>query len=93
MTNAAESSRYRSGLVTVAEPHPVISEEGRRFLADQLQRLTPDHVRAIFRAARVDELGGPHAAHAAPDAVIDAWVGAFQDKVRQIDARRCQPAG
>ena len=74
------------------ESNPVISEEGRRFLAEQLQRFTPDHVRAIFRAARVDQLGDPHAPHAAPDAVIDAWVAAFQDKERQIEARRCQPA-
>ena len=37
------------------EPDPVISEDGRRFLMEQLRRLTPDHVRAIFRAARVEQ--------------------------------------
>jgi hypothetical protein len=70
------------------EGNPIISEEGRRFLAEQLHRLTADHVRAIFRAARVDELASrsPH-----PSAEgIDAWVSVFQEKVRQIDARRCK---
>ena len=74
------------------ESNPVISEEGRRFLLDQLHRLTLDHVRAIFRAARVDLLGNPHKAHAAADDAIDAWVAAFENKVREIEARRCESA-
>ncbi|HKC58408.1 MAG TPA: hypothetical protein VKC35_19880 [Vicinamibacterales bacterium] len=59
------------------EPNPVISEEGRLFLLGQFHRLTLAHVRAIFAAARVDQL--------------DAWVGAFTDRVRQIEAQRCRP--
>ncbi|MGE5833747.1 MAG: hypothetical protein ACM4AI_04665 [Acidobacteriota bacterium] len=76
------------------EPNPVISEEGRRFLLEQLHRLTPDHVRALFRAARVDQLGdAPRADRSTGDlTVVDAWVAVFQDKVQQIGARRCQPA-
>jgi hypothetical protein len=74
------------------EGNPVISEEGRRFLLERLQRLTPDHVRAIFRAAHVDELYPQEAARSPEGAGgVDAWVAAFQDKVRQIDVRRCQP--
>jgi hypothetical protein len=75
------------------EPNPVISEEGRRFLLEQLHRLTPDHVRAIFKAAHVDQLENARTAHRSPDGLrgIDAWVAAFQDKVHQIEARRCQP--
>jgi hypothetical protein len=42
------------------EPDPVISEEGRRFMIEQLHRLTPDHVRAFFSAAPVDQLGDTH---------------------------------
>jgi hypothetical protein len=76
------------------EPNPVISEEGRRFLLEQLHRLTPDHVRALFRAARVDQLGDAPRADGSTGAlpVVDGWVAVFQDKVRQVDARRCQPA-
>jgi hypothetical protein len=50
-------------------------------------------VRAIFAAARVDQLvsarHGSASSHGAQG--IDAWVAVFQDKVRQIEARRCQP--
>ena len=76
------------------EPDPVISEDGRRFLMEQLRRLTPDHVRAIFRAARVEQfIDTQHTDESAAGASsVDAWVAAFRDKVQQIDARRCQPA-
>ena len=71
------------------EGHPTISEEGRQFLLEQLHRLTPEHVRAIFKAARVDDLQSRGSRQSSD---IDAWVGAFQDKVRQIERQRCQPA-
>ena len=70
------------------QPNPLISEEGRRFLLDQFHRLTADHIRAIFTAARVDQLESRDPSSTA--ATIDAWVAAFEDKVRQIDAQRCQ---
>ncbi|PYR94210.1 MAG: hypothetical protein DMF84_06580 [Acidobacteria bacterium] len=75
------------------ESNPVISEEGRRFLVEQLHRVTQEEVRAIFRAAHVDQLG-PRGPDGSPEAgrAIDTWVAVFQDKVRQIEARRCQPA-
>jgi hypothetical protein len=71
---------------------PVISEEGRQFLLDRLQRLTPDHLRALFKAARVDRLGPggkPRADNEAGDP-LQAWVNAFQNKVKQIESRRCR---
>jgi hypothetical protein len=76
------------------EPDPTISEEGRRFLIDQLHRLTLDDVRAIFTAARVDQIGDAQRANRFMRGVsaVDAWVAVFQDKVQQIEARRCQPA-
>jgi hypothetical protein len=75
------------------EGHPRISEEGRSFLVEQLHRLTPDHVRAIFKAARVEELTSRSSHHSVEGAgSVDAWVAAFQDKVRQIESRRCSPA-
>jgi hypothetical protein len=76
------------------EPDPGISEEGRRFLIDQLHRLTPDHVRAIFTAARVEQIGDaqPRNKSIRDLSAVDVWVAVFQDKVRQIEAHRCQPA-
>jgi len=56
-----------------------ISEAGRRLLATRLKQFTTAQVRALFRAAGFTEL--------------DSWVAAFEDKVRQIDGRRCAKSG
>lgn len=64
--------------------NPRIGEAGRQFLADQLRRLTDAHLRAIFTAARVEQITEDKTA-------VDLWVKAFQDKVRQITERTCAP--
>jgi hypothetical protein len=76
------------------EGDPEISEGGRRFLLERLSRLTPAHVRAIFTAARVDQLQRPGAAPSigAGVAAVDEWVAAFEDKVRQIETHECRTA-
>jgi hypothetical protein len=76
------------------EGNPVISEEGRQFLVEQLHRLTPGHARAIFSAARVDEIHSPRPNGHGDDSsdTTEAWLAAFQDKVRQLEARHCRPA-
>ena len=75
------------------EGDPVVSEDGRRFLLQQLQRLSLAHVRAIFSAARVYQMRwSKRAGEVGRSSGIDEWVAAFQDKVQQIDAQRCQPA-
>jgi hypothetical protein len=68
---------------------PRIGEAGRKFLADRLRRLTDDHLKAIFGAARVhlmtkddDDPRG---------STVEGWVAAFKDKVRQIETRTCAP--
>jgi hypothetical protein len=57
-------------------PEQRISEEGRAFLADRLRRLQPRQVHDLFEGARFGE-----------SAAVDAWVGAFQERVRQIVER------
>jgi hypothetical protein len=75
------------------EGNPRISEEGRGFLLEQLHRLSPEHVRAIFNAARIDELDARSRERSGNQiSQVDAWVEAFERKVRQIEERRCQPA-
>ena len=72
------------------EPDPVISEEGRRFLAERLHVLTHEHVRALFEAAHVEQLAErKHNTHAPSSDAVEAWAGAFEEKVREIDARTC----
>jgi len=74
-----------------AEGNPEILEDGRRFLLEQLHRLTPEHVRAIFTAARVDLLQPRHGTAASGGhAAVEEWVAAFEEKVRQIEARQCR---
>jgi hypothetical protein len=68
---------------------PVISEEGRRFLAGLLQRLSDAQLRDLFQVARVNlrvrEPG--HALSGFPS--IDEWVSAFKQKRDEIAAKRC----
>jgi hypothetical protein len=64
--------------------NPRIGEAGRLFLVERLKRLTDAHLRAIFTAARVEQITEDHAA-------VDAWIGAFKDKVRQIQEHTCAP--
>jgi hypothetical protein len=66
---------------------PVISEPGRKFLADLLARLTDRQLRDLFTVARF-----PQRAEAKPGAEaqeIEAWVRAFKAKVSEIQSRTC----
>jgi membrane-associated phospholipid phosphatase len=72
---------------------PVISEDGREFLARRLSALSDEQIRAMFEAARIDLRaspvlvnGGP--AGSAPHA-LDEWVRVFKAKRREIVERRC----
>lgn len=52
----------------------VISEQGRRFLADRLTRLRDAQIEALFRSARFDQHGG----------TIAAWMATFKSRVQAI---------
>jgi hypothetical protein len=75
--------------------NPRIGEAGRAFLLDRLHRLSDDHLRAIFTAARVDQMSEPLIWRDPASAVVhtgtDAWVAAFKNKVQQIESRTCAP--
>jgi hypothetical protein len=80
-----------AGTNSGAEPR--IGEAGRTFLADLLNRLTDAHIRALFEAGRVDQLG-ERAEWRDPEAKevhtgIDAWVAVFKHKREQIVTARC----
>jgi hypothetical protein len=61
---------------SVADPR--IGEAGRKFLFDRLQRLTDDHLKAIFGAARVNLItkddDDPRGS------TVEGWVAAFKDR-------------
>jgi hypothetical protein len=78
-----------SGSWTGTLKDPVISEAGRKFLADLLTQLSDDQLRDMFEAARVSLR--PRAPQQADSGFpsVDEWVKAFKDKRRQIVERRC----
>ena len=63
----------------------IVSEDGRRLLLNRLERITEDTLRRIFTDARFPEF------HSGTDdrRDLDAWVEAFQYRVRQIERARC----
>ncbi len=68
--------------------NPVISEEGRRFLAGLLSRLTERQMRDLFETARFASRppGGDGAA-----ASVQDWVDAFKGKIAEVVNRTCSP--
>jgi hypothetical protein len=69
--------------------NPVISEEGRSFLANLLTQLSDDQLHDLFDVARVElRLRAPGTASSG-FATIDEWVSAFKEKRSQIVERRC----
>jgi hypothetical protein len=68
---------------------PVISEEGRRFLAALLGQLSDRQIRDLFEAARVHlrvrNPGDPSSGFA----TVEEWVAAFKQKRTEIAQRRC----
>ncbi|HEX4924744.1 MAG TPA: hypothetical protein VFV50_11685 [Bdellovibrionales bacterium] len=61
---------------------PVISEEGRLFLASRLCRLSDKQIEDIFRVARVEDLKG--------EGKIADWVAVFKAKRDEIVANDCK---
>ena len=66
---------------------PVISEEGREFLAKRLEQLSDAQIRALFDVARVVHRAAPDDVHAS--ALVDDWVRTFKAKRQDIINRRC----
>jgi hypothetical protein len=68
---------------------PVISEEGRAFLAGLLAELTDAQLHDLFAAARVQLRPRDPASGRSGFPTIDEWVDAFKAKRTQIVNRRC----
>ena len=70
--------------------NPVISEAGRKFLADLLSKLTDQQIRDIFRVARVSRLhkaSGKRVGNS--EDVVDEWTAVFKEKRNEILERSC----
>ena len=68
---------------------PVISEAGRKFLADLLTQLTDRQLRDLFEVSRVTlRLRAPEKARSGY-ASVDEWVQVFKQKRSEIVDHRC----
>jgi hypothetical protein len=82
----------RAHLVARASPsHPVVSEAGRRFLAERLSRLRDAQLRDLFAAARIERLGETMLGSdgRARLVTVDDWVAAFKRKRQELVDQRC----
>lgn len=68
---------------------PVISEEGRAFLADLLLQLSDAQLRQMFHAARVGLRPREPGSGRSGFPSVDEWVDAFKAKRTEIVERRC----
>jgi len=68
---------------------PVIGEDGRRFLAALLVRLSDRQIRELFEAARVQRRLRSPGDVSSGYPTIEEWVAAFKEKRAQIVDRRC----
>jgi hypothetical protein len=66
--------------------HPVISEGGRKFLADRLGQLSDTQITDMFQVARFSERPLPKGVGGSP---IEAWVDAFKKKRDEIATVTC----
>lgn len=75
--------------VTGTLDDPVISEEGRRFLAGLLMQLTDAQIHDLFAVARVTLRARSPGNARSGFGTVEEWTAAFNDKRAQIASRRC----
>jgi hypothetical protein len=76
-----------TGSLTGTLKNPVISEPGRKFLADLLVQLTDKQLTDLFRAARLPARA--QAANQPEGDSVGEWVAAFKAKRDQVVNQRC----
>ncbi len=70
--------------------NPIISESGRKFLADLLGQLTDNQLQDLFEVARFGSRFLPGGTGGAP---VSAWVDAFKQKRDEIAGNSCKAIG
>jgi hypothetical protein len=87
-----EPRACRAHLSARAASHPIVSEAGRRFLADRLSALTDAQLRALFTVARIESLGETTVGSDGRQrpVTIDDWVDAFKRRRAQLVDHHCE---
>jgi hypothetical protein len=73
--------------------NPVISEAGRKFLADLLAQLTEDQIRGLFEVADMPHRGWRDDKDRKRNGTLDEWVAAFHARRDQIVNHTCPATG
>jgi hypothetical protein len=69
---------------------PIISDEGRKFLAGLLNQLSDKQIRDLFMVARVDQLDQTmEEGDTTRPVTIDDWVEAFKKKRKEVQEKSC----
>lgn len=68
---------------------PVVSEAGRRFLANLLDQLTDEQIRDMFQAASIDARQWDSPEDRDRNGTIDQWVAAFKKKREELTTHTC----
>lgn len=71
---------------------PIISEEGRAFLAKLLNELRDQQLRDLFEASRVTLRPEPPGQEKRAGTRVEDWVAAFKQKRKEVNDRTCAPA-
>jgi hypothetical protein len=75
---------------------PIVSEEGRRFLAGLMCQLSDAQIKTLFRVARVAQMPKYHNSDGSfksslnEDLIVQQWVDAFKKKREALAAGRCK---
>ena len=71
--------------------NPVVSEAGRRLLAERLSAIGDNQLRALFTVARVERMGETIAASDGKRraVTVEDWVGAFKRRRQELVDNRC----
>lgn len=82
-------ARLKPGMVQPTLKDPVVSEAGRRFLADLLLKLSDRQIRDMFAAGTIDKRGWSSPRHDKNNGTLDQWVQAFKHRRDEIANRHC----
>jgi hypothetical protein len=82
------TSHQKSGMTGM--DNPVISEEGRKFLAGLLNQLSDEQIRKLFQVARADKVDDLMKVDGVERRVtLDDWIFAFHKKREEINSGKC----
>ena len=82
-------ARLKPGMTQPTLKDPVVSEGGRRFLADLLVQLSDAQIRDLLAAGTIDQRGWPSPRHLKNNGTLDQWVQAFKHRRDEVVNRRC----